>query len=117
MRERLPHEMIPVLARSLNDKYKNVREAAAVALGNLKGRVSKKLIIKLARRLNDKHWIVRKKVLEDLKRFGDRLPQEILPALVKCLADEDGNVCRLAVQVLGNMKKLLSDNQTRGGLT
>jgi HEAT repeat protein len=77
--------IVPALIQALGDKNENVRQAAAVALGEI-GPEAKEAVPALTQMLEDEDKDVRQYTVEALREIGPEA-KEAVPALIQVLID------------------------------
>lgn len=103
----LPENILAAVAKRLDDRNSNVREAAANALGS-HSILPEEIVEKVVERLDDKRGKVRKAAARAIGAQATLLG-EILEAIAKRLDDKDSNVREDIVYALGSQYNLPSE--------
>ena len=88
---------VPALIKALKDSDKDVRKAAAEALGKIGDKSAVPALIKA---LKDGYWQVRTAAAAALGKIGDK---SAVPALIEALKDKDSDVRTAAAEALGTI--------------
>lgn len=91
---------IPLLIKAAVDPEAQIRMAAVIALGNLRGLVTPDTVLVLSAALFDQNPFVRENACYALGRFG-AAAHEAVPVLSRCVTGADSNMKLLALGALG----------------